>query len=160
MANHMDAMRKGLDRAVEAYNKAAGSFENRVMVTARKFPELGAAVTEDIPEMALTQAKLLMLDAIGCGYAAFEEEAAHAVLATHKEMGGAPQCTVLGSKEKTSAPNAVLVNGSLIRMLDLNDVQSALRIPALVGLDGPHGRQPVADPDGVTDFGDVRRGGH
>jgi DNA recombination protein RmuC len=64
MANHMDAMRKGLDRAVEAYNKAAGSFENRVMVTARKFPELGAAVTEDIPEIAQieTTTRTLSLD--------------------------------------------------------------------------------------------------
>src|SRR5579863_2323492 len=51
MANHMDAMRKGLDRAVEAYNKAAGSFETRVMVSARKFSELGASVAEDIPEL-------------------------------------------------------------------------------------------------------------
>ncbi len=43
------------------------------------------------------------------------------MLATLKDMGGAPQCTVLGSTTKTSAPNAVLVNGSLIRILDLND---------------------------------------
>ncbi len=32
-----------------------------------------------------------------------------------------PQCTVIGSATRTSAPNAVLVNGSLIRILDLND---------------------------------------
>ena len=44
-----------------------------------------------------------------------------AVLAALKDMGGAPQCTVIGSTTKTSAPNAVLVNGSLIRILDLND---------------------------------------
>jgi len=64
MASHMDAMRRGLDRAVEAYNKAAGSFETRVMVTARKFPELGAAVAEDIPELPQieTTTRTLSLD--------------------------------------------------------------------------------------------------
>ena len=64
MATHMDAMRRGLDRAVEAYNKAAGSFENRVMVTARKFPELGAPATEDIPvlEHIETTTRTLSLD--------------------------------------------------------------------------------------------------
>jgi 2-methylcitrate dehydratase len=77
--------------------------------------------TQDLPEAAITQAKVLMLDAIGCGYAAYEEEAAHAVLATLKDMGGAPQCTVIGNDTRTNAPNAVLVNGSLIRILDLND---------------------------------------
>jgi DNA recombination protein RmuC len=64
MAGHMDAMRRGLDRAVESYNKAAGSFETRVMVTARKFPELGAAVVEDIPELPQieTTTRTLSLD--------------------------------------------------------------------------------------------------
>src|SRR3954471_12501279 len=76
---------------------------------------------QDIPAAAIAQAKLLLLDTIGCGYAAFEEESSLAVLETLKDLGGAPLCTVLGSPTKTSAPNAVLVNGSLIRILDLND---------------------------------------
>jgi DNA recombination protein RmuC len=64
MSVHMDNLRKGLDRAVDAYNKAAGSMESRVMVTARKFPELGAAITEEIPEISQieTTTRTLALD--------------------------------------------------------------------------------------------------
>jgi 2-methylcitrate dehydratase len=75
----------------------------------------------EIPEAAVKQAKLLVLDTIGCGYAALDEESSRAVLATLADLGGAPQCSVIGGAAKTSAPNAVLVNGALIRILDLND---------------------------------------
>jgi 2-methylcitrate dehydratase len=80
---------------------------------------------EEIPDAAVRQAKLLLLDTIGCGYAALDETACGAVLATLADVGGAPQCTVIGSATRTSAPNAVLVNGALIRILDLNDYVSS-----------------------------------
>ena len=51
LAIHITAVGTSLDRAVEAYNQAVGSLENRVLVSARKFTELGASVAEDIPEL-------------------------------------------------------------------------------------------------------------
>ncbi len=40
MAGHMGRMGKGLETAVEAYNSTVGSFEQRVLVSARRFQEL------------------------------------------------------------------------------------------------------------------------
>ena len=51
LAGHITSVGANLDRAVDAYNKAIGSMENRVLVSARKFSELGASVAEDIPEL-------------------------------------------------------------------------------------------------------------
>jgi DNA recombination protein RmuC len=51
LAGHITSVGANLDRAVESYNKAVGSLESRVLVSARKFSELGASVAEDIPEI-------------------------------------------------------------------------------------------------------------
>jgi DNA recombination protein RmuC len=46
---HMDEVRKKLDGAVQAYNEAAGSFEARVLVSARRLRDLKVTTAEDIP---------------------------------------------------------------------------------------------------------------
>src|SRR5712692_7163725 len=51
LASHITGVGTNLDRAVESYNKAVGSLETRVLVSARKFADLGASVAEDIPEL-------------------------------------------------------------------------------------------------------------
>jgi DNA recombination protein RmuC len=48
-AGHFDKVGRALDTAVTAYNKAAGSLESRLLVTARKFPEHGIGGDELAP---------------------------------------------------------------------------------------------------------------
>jgi len=43
---HMQALQKGLSSSVDAFNRAVGSLESRVLVTARKFPSLGVVGSE------------------------------------------------------------------------------------------------------------------
>jgi DNA recombination protein RmuC len=73
LAIRFSEMGRNLDRTVDLYNKAIGSLETRVLVTARKFKELSASTGEDIemlesvdrsarslqaPEMAIEQEEL------------------------------------------------------------------------------------------------------
>ena len=48
-AGHLDDVRKKLDGAVQAYNSAAGSFESRVLVTARRLRDLKVTTAEELP---------------------------------------------------------------------------------------------------------------
>ncbi len=96
------------------------------MGTVEKLAEWVLGVrADDLPETAVTQAKLLLLDSIGCGFAALDEETARALLAVVEASGGAPQCTVIGGAHRTSAANATLANGALVRILDFNDYVGA-----------------------------------
>src|SRR4051812_7971138 len=51
MSGHFDKVGRNLDTAVKSYNDAIGSLETRVIVSARKLADLGAAVKEEIAEL-------------------------------------------------------------------------------------------------------------
>ncbi|MEE9276531.1 MAG: DNA recombination protein RmuC [bacterium] len=51
LAGHFAGVGKNLDRAVESYNSAVGSFESRVLVSARRFSELGASASGEIENL-------------------------------------------------------------------------------------------------------------
>jgi DNA recombination protein RmuC len=48
LTGHFVKLRKGLEASVKAFNTAAGSLETRVLVSTRKFKELGAAAGDSI----------------------------------------------------------------------------------------------------------------
>jgi len=61
--DHFDGIRAGLERSMGAYNKAAGSLESRVLVTARKFKELSASSSDEIPAIEPVDVTPRRLDA-------------------------------------------------------------------------------------------------
>ena len=79
---------------------------------------VGAAA---IPWSVIEHTKALIFDAIGCALAATEEPAFARASRVLAQLGGNPDCTVIGSSRRFNLPQAVLLNGILIRSLDLND---------------------------------------
>lgn len=74
-----------------------------------------------LPDEVIGQAKLLLLDTLGCALAAVSEETVQQTLKAVAEVGGSEQSRIVGTSTRSSAPHAVFANGVLIRALDLND---------------------------------------
>ena len=51
LGGHFEELAKGLTRSVNAYNGAVGTLESMVLVTARRFKELGVSANDPIPEL-------------------------------------------------------------------------------------------------------------
>ena len=77
--------------------------------------------SQSIPAEVLQHAKFLILDSIGCALAAGGEHAYERAAHTFEAIGGNAECTIIGSKRRMPVTSAVMLNGILIRELDLND---------------------------------------
>jgi 2-methylcitrate dehydratase len=73
-------------------------------------------------ELVQRQTRLVLLDTIACAFAGARSPTAQLVLDMVDELGGKPQCSLIGTGRRTSVLNAVLANGVSVRCLDLNDV--------------------------------------
>ena len=76
---------------------------------------------ERIPAAAIDAAKHHMLDALGVALASSRSDTARTVMATANRLGGRPDCTVLGRKERYPAPAAAFVNASMCHTPDFDD---------------------------------------
>ena len=50
-AGHMVSTRNSLNRTVESFNRGVGSLERNVLVSARRFKDMGISSSKDIPEL-------------------------------------------------------------------------------------------------------------
>ena len=62
-SSHISKVGKGISNSVEAYNKAVGSLEGRVLITARKFNELGAGTSKEINGLSVIETNVRSLQA-------------------------------------------------------------------------------------------------
>ena len=69
-------------------------------------------------------AKLHLLDTIGCGLAAHATGVAHEGRTTMAELGGVAEATVIGTAARLPAPNAAFANAMLCHGLDYDDTHS------------------------------------
>ncbi len=67
------------------------------------------------------RARAILLDSLGCALFASADDKAAPILRAAPGFGGGDTCTVFGTRMRASLPATVFLNGSLIRLLDLND---------------------------------------
>jgi len=51
LVKHLDDVGQALDKSVQAYNKALGSYSTRILPAARRFKELGIASEKNLPQL-------------------------------------------------------------------------------------------------------------
>jgi 2-methylcitrate dehydratase PrpD len=79
---------------------------------------------DDVPDDVAEHAKLHLLDAIGCGYAASALGVATEGRTAMAELGGEPQASVIALDAALPAPNAAFANAMLCHGLDYDDTHS------------------------------------
>lgn len=57
LSGHADDLRRALERTIDSYNRFAGSLENRVLVTARRFPGIDSTALDTKPAVISTPAR-------------------------------------------------------------------------------------------------------
>jgi len=77
-----------------------------------------------LPPAVVMKMKLHVLDLLGVALAASSMDFAPAIADVAKGMGGPPEATVIGRRERLPAPWAALVNGTLAHGLDYDDTHA------------------------------------
>lgn len=75
----------------------------------------------DIPGDVVERSKEMMLNAAAVGLAGSTEDEGRIIVEYVREVGGRPECTLLGARTRSSAPSAALANGLMVHVLDYDE---------------------------------------
>jgi 2-methylcitrate dehydratase PrpD len=78
--------------------------------------------TGGLPAATATRATLLVLDTLGAAIAAVDADGVVQLREVVRRAGGTPEAGVIGTGERTTAAQAALVNATMARALELDDV--------------------------------------
>lgn len=77
---------------------------------------------EDVPFQVLASAKILFLDNIAAMLSGVNDDVGKIVIGFVKDLGGVPECGVVGSGFRTSAPNGAFANSTMGHAIDFDDI--------------------------------------
>lgn len=90
--------------------------------------ELATWVTDlrlsDVPPAVVDAACRHLLDGVGVAVAAGRRDAASACVDVARSLAGPPEASILGSRNRLSAPAAALATGALVHALDFDDTHA------------------------------------
>src|SRR6188768_117141 len=83
---------------------------------------------EDLPEEVVHEALRRIIDTLGCGYGGFHTDTAAIARDVAAEHSGPRTAHVLGRGLRSTPEMAAFANAVMVRYLDFNDVNKALRM--------------------------------
>ncbi len=82
---------------------------------------LAAATFNDMPPEVVQQTKMYVLDGIGCALGGYAIDWGKKLAAIGQDLGGKPEATMVGSRDKLHCANAAYVNGKMANLLDMDE---------------------------------------
>lgn len=86
----------------------------------------------DLPSPIIHEAKRILLDTVGCGLGAMILDKGHMAVQLATRMGGRPEASILGTREKVPSAIAAFANGELMNALDWNALLPPNHVPPYV----------------------------
>lgn len=108
-------------------NNSADSLSPPLTMARRLAAWIEAFVASTMRAQVAERARCILLDSFGCALLASIDEKARPVLQALPHLGGNDDCTIIGSRLRSSLPIAAFTNGAFIRLLDLNDTYTGPR---------------------------------